>query len=87
MYVIQAQCRDWNRLKPGFLEKFIVPSWNIFDGCSFFPKYNRVGGLGKPQKKVLLLMARPLRGGGVKSWTMKEKKLFLEPLFQGSIGH
>ena len=29
--------------------------------------------LGKPQKKILLLMAGPLRGGGVKGQAIKEK--------------
>ena len=30
-------------------------------------------------KKVLLLMAGPFRGGGIKGQAIKEKKLFLEP--------
>ena len=36
--------------------------------------------LGKPQKKVLLLMAGPLRGGG-KGWAIIEKKTFFWNLF------
>ena len=36
--------------------------------------------LGKPEKKVLLLMAGPLRGGGGKGPAIKGKKLFLELL-------
>ena len=44
-----------------------------------------------PQKKVLLLMAGPLRGGGgVKDKAIKEKRTFLEPFsstFQNFNGH
>ena len=32
--------------------------------------------LGKPQKKVIISMAGPLRGGGVKGRTLKKKDLF-----------
>ena len=42
--------------------------------------------LGKPQKKVLLLMAGPLRGGEVKGRAIKEKKTFF-PTFQIFNGH
>ena len=42
----------------------------------------RENGSGKPQKKVLLLMARPLReGGGVKGWAIKEKITFFLTFF------
>ena len=49
-------------LKPHLLLDFIISS-----SC-----------LGKLQKKVLLLMARPLRGGGSKGPAIKEKRTFLE---------
>ena len=41
----------------------------------------RKSGLGKPQKKVPQLMARPLRGGGVKDRAIKEKRTFSETFF------
>ena len=37
--------------------------------------------LGKPQKKVLLLIAGPLRGGGVKGRVIKEKIAFFGTFF------
>ena len=41
---------------------------------------------GKPQNKVLLLMAGPLReGGGVKGRAIKEKELFFGTLFPTAI--
>ena len=64
----------------------IVPTFFVCEGVveenlfSFLQKFHKMLScspcLGKPQKKVPPLMARPLRGGGGKGRALKEKGTF-----------